>query len=96
MANQRHRLVSVYAKGSIITDERFLLFQRSSTFSSRGRPVEFSSTSYLKIAWPDEIDDPMVKIGEDLANPWLPSARNQCADMNGTLLEEVEKLGKLR
>ena len=79
-----------------ITDESLLLFQRFSAFSSRGRPVDFSFPSYPEIAWPDEIDDPMDEIGEDLTKLWLPSARNQCADMNSTLLEEAEKLGKLR
>ena len=78
-----------------IADESLLLCQRFSNFSSRGRPVDFSSPSYPEIAWIDEIDDPMAKIGEDFAKLWLPSARNQCADMNSTLLEEAEKLGKL-
>jgi hypothetical protein len=79
-----------------ITDESLLLFQRFSAFSSRDRPVEFSSTSYLKIVWHHEIDDLMVEITEDLAKLWLPYARNQCADINGTLLEEEAKIEKIR
>jgi hypothetical protein len=79
-----------------ITDESLLLFQRFSTFSSPGRPDEFSSTSFLKIVRHHEIDDLMVEITEDLAKLWLPSARNQCADINGTLLEEEAKIEKIR
>jgi hypothetical protein len=46
--------------------------------------------------WHHEIDDLMVEITEDLAKLWLPSARNQCADINGTLLEEEAKIEKIR
>jgi hypothetical protein len=46
--------------------------------------------------WHHEIDDLMVEITEDLAKLWLPYARNQCADINGTLLEEEAKIEKIR
>jgi hypothetical protein len=79
-----------------ITDDGALRFRPGSVITRGGRPLQFTSTSLLVVAQPDEIDDMMVDISNDFARKWLPSARLQCADMNATLFKEEAELEKLR
>jgi len=79
-----------------ITDDDALLFRPGSVITIEGHPIQFTSTSLLVVAQPDEIDDMMVEISNDFATKWLPSAQRRCADMNATLFEEEAELEKIR
>jgi hypothetical protein len=79
-----------------ITDDGILLFRPGSVVTRGGRPIQFTSTSHLVVAEPDEIDDMMVEISNDFARKWLPSAQALCSDMNATLLKEEAELERVR
>ena len=79
-----------------ITDDGALRFRPGSVITRGGRPLQFTSTSLLVVAQPDEIDGMMVDISNDFARKWLPSSQLQCADMNATLFKEEAELEKIR
>jgi hypothetical protein len=79
-----------------ITDDGTLLFRPGSVITKKGHPIQFTSTSHLVIAWPDEIDEMVLEISNDFARKWLPSAQSRCADMDATLLEEEAGLEEIR
>jgi hypothetical protein len=79
-----------------VSDDGILLFRPGSAIAKGGRSVEFTSTSHLVVTWPDEIDDAIAGVSNDIAKKWLPSAQVQCADMNATLFEEEAGLERLR
>jgi hypothetical protein len=79
-----------------VTDDGILLFRPGAVITKGGRSVEFTSTSHLVVTRPDEIDDAIAGVSNDIAKKWLPSAQVQCADLNATLFEEETELERIR